>query len=216
MTKKQNIILRVWRHIIRLFSARGTESPKERKKREDYEFLVSHGVETEYGNVCLLGTPIIKKYQNSRIVLGKGITLISDSQYNTAGVNHPVILATEAEGAEIHIGDGVGMSGTSVVAVKKVTIGDYTMLGVNTNVHDTDFHCVDAEKRKAQTSIIEANSAPIVIGENVWVGANSTILKGVEIGNDVVVGVHSLVNRSMPNGVLCAGNPAIVKKENLK
>lgn len=184
----------------------------EKKRKDDFEFLISQGVETEYGYVALGGLPIIQKHPNSKIIIGKGVTLLSDSSYNAAGINHPVILATYAENAIIELKDGCGMSGTSIVSVNKVQVGYNTMLGVNTNLYDTDFHPVDSIKRNSQKSILEAESAPIVIGDNVWVGANSTVLKGVAIGNNSVVGAYSLVNKNIGENELHVGVPAKFKK----
>lgn len=55
--------------------------------------------------------------------------------------------------------------------------------------------------------------APVIIGDNVWVGANATILPGVTIGEMSVVAAGSVVTKSVPPGVLVAGNPAIIKKK---
>lgn len=181
----------------------------KKKEREDFEYLIKQGVETMPGYVTLYGKPIIKKYySNSRIIIGKGVTLNSDSNYNIAGINHPVILSTFAENAIIELKDGCGMSGTSIVAVKSVQIGYNTMLGINTNVFDSDFHSIDPIKRRNQNNVIDAESSPIVIGNDVWIGMNSTVLKGVVIGNESVIGAHSLVNKSIGERELHGGNPA--------
>ena len=54
--------------------------------------------------------------------------------------------------------------------------------------------------------------APVIIGDNVWVGANATILPGVTIGEMSVVAAGAVVTKDVPSGVLVAGNPAVVKK----
>ena len=58
-----------------------------------------------------------------------------------------------------------------------------------------------------------AMTAPVVIGRDVWVGANATILPGVSIGDFSIVAAGSIVTRNVPSGVLVAGNPAIIKKQ---
>lgn len=58
-----------------------------------------------------------------------------------------------------------------------------------------------------------AMTAPVVIGRDVWVGANATILPGVSIGDFSIVAAGSIVTRDVPSGVLVAGNPAVVKKQ---
>lgn len=185
----------------------------KRRTREDYKYLISHGVETELGYVTMYGRPIIKKVPNSRIILGKGTVLVSVNEIdgnatNPAGINHPVILSTECEGAVIHLHDRVGLSGNSIVACKSIVIGEHTNLGVNACLYDTDFHCIDPIQREYQTSIMDAESSPIRIGKNVWIGANSIVLKGVCINDNAVVGAMSLVTHDVEHDTLVAGTPA--------
>lgn len=53
---------------------------------------------------------------------------------------------------------------------------------------------------------------PVIIGENVWLGYGVIVLPGVTVGNNVIIGAGSVVTKSIPSGVLAAGNPCIVKK----
>jgi len=53
-------------------------------------------------------------------------------------------------------------------------------------------------------------ASPVVIGDDVWLGMNVTVLKGVEVGRQTVVGAGSIVTRSLPSGVIAAGQPAVV------
>lgn len=202
------------RYIKNLFVHRMSEEElREKKMREDYEYLRARGVETEFGYVTLLGKPIIKKAPNSTIKIGKDVLLISDSQYNSAGVNHPVILATEKEGAEIILGDGTGFSGASIVAFQSIKIGNRSGGGVNCNIWDSDFHCVDSTKRGIDAKPQDAPSKPIEIGDDVWMGANVTVLKGVKIGDRAIIGAMSLVNKDVEADVIVAGVPArMIKK----
>ena len=211
---RRPLLKRIWRRLRRLFIKPLTpEQLAEKKKQEDYEFLAAHGVETEIGYVTLLGKPMIMKAPNSRIKIGKDVLLISDSMYNAAGVNHPVILATEKEGAEIIIGDGTGFSGTSVVAYNSIHIGDRSGFGVNCNIYDSDFHSINAEERGINAKPTEAPNAPVIIGKDVWCASGVTILKGVNIGDSVVVGAMSLVNKDIPSHCMAGGVPAkIIKK----
>lgn len=92
--------------------------------------------------------------------------------------------------------------------IKKCVIGEGTMLGTNVNIWDTDFHPIDPSLRKRNATIFEASSAPIIIGKNVWIGANVTVLKGVRIGDNAVVGAMSLVNKDIEPNSLWAVIPA--------
>lgn len=62
-------------------------------------------------------------------------------------------------------------------------------------------------------SIYPKLKAPVIIGEDVWVGANATILPGVTIDDFSVVAAGSVVTKNVPSGVLVAGNPAVIKKK---
>lgn len=178
----------------------------------DYYYLRYYGVETKKGFVHLMGLPIISKTKGSRIILEKGCVLVSKSKFNVAGINHPVILATLSSEAVIKIGNS-GISGSAICAAKKITIGNHCALGVNSKIYDTDFHPLDAYKRRTQSSIFDANCNEVIISDDVWLGANSVILKGVCIGKGAVVGACSLVKCSIPDYTLYAGNPAIKIKD---
>lgn len=73
-------------------------------------------------------------------------------------------------------------------------------------VIDSDFHEIDPDLRKRSTGPSEA----VNIGDNVWLGSRSIVLKGVTIGDNSVVDAMSLVNKSIPANCVAAGNPAKV------
>lgn len=59
-----------------------------------------------------------------------------------------------------------------------------------------------------------AQFGKVIIGDNVWLPAKSTVMPGVKIGNDIVIGANSVVNKDLPSGSLCAGIPVKVLREN--
>jgi acetyltransferase-like isoleucine patch superfamily enzyme len=177
------------------------------KKAFDYAYLTYFGVETKYGYVDLVGFPIIRKHPKSQITIGKGVTLVSRSEGNVAGINHPVILSTLSENSYIRLEEFSGISGSAIVAKKGILIKSKSGLGANASVYDTDFHVIDPKERLISPNE-NAKSKEVIIGRNVWIGANSTILKGVVIGDDSVVGACSLVISDIPSSSLFAGNPA--------
>lgn len=185
----------------------------EVKKISDYLYLKSVGVNTKYGYVKLNGRPFIQRYTGSSITIGKNVTINSSLNSNVAGINHPTILATVSAEATITIENDSGLSGSTIVCVNKVHIGKNVGLGVNTNVYDTDFHVINKDERIKQKDISEAASKPVIINNNVWIGGNCTILKGVSIGDGSVVGSNSLVTKSIPKNCLYGGVPAKLIRE---
>lgn len=84
-----------------------------------------------------------------------------------------------------------------------MTIGDDCLIGHNA-VFATLNHDLDPSRRA------DLHPAPVVLGDNVWIGANVTILPGVTIGDDAVIGAASLVTKDIPVGAVAVGAPARV------
>jgi acetyltransferase-like isoleucine patch superfamily enzyme len=82
------------------------------------------------------------------------------------------------------------------------------MLGGGCRVYDSDFHPLDATARSAN-DLSAIRIRPVVIGDDVFVGAYSIILKGVRIGERAIIGAGSVVTRDVPAGEIWAGNPAV-------
>jgi acetyltransferase-like isoleucine patch superfamily enzyme len=110
---------------------------------------------------------------------------------NPLGINHPTIICTWKRSAQIIIGNNVGVSGGSIVASKKIEIGDGTLIGVNTTIIDTDFHPIKSKNRRYDKKNIK--SKPVKIGKNVFIGMNCVILKGVEISDNSVIPAGSVL-----------------------
>ena len=90
------------------------------------------------------------------------------------------------------------------------------MIGGNTVIYDTDFHSLDAKLRNnKEHDRSNAQWAPVVIGDNVFIGAHSTILKGVTIGDNAIVGACSVVANDIPANEIWAGNPAVCVRKNI-
>lgn len=156
----------------------------------------------------LYGVPIIQKHRRSRIAFGPGLQLRSAPRANPLGANHAVIVATWRPGATIEAGANYGMTGGTLCAATRITIGNNVVVGANTTIVDTDFHPLDADYRRLKP--VDARAAPIEIGDDVFIGMHCLILKGVTIGPGSVVGAGSVVTRAVPPHVVVAGNPARV------
>lgn len=156
----------------------------------------------------VFGLPVISFARGSTTAFGQGLVLVSDSHFSEPGVSHPVVLRTLTPKAVLAVGNNVGMSGCAVCAAESVTIGNDCLLGADVIVADTDFHPIKPDGRRWRRDGVL--TAPIVIGDNVFLGARSIVLKGVTIGDNAVVGAGSVVVNDVPVNAVAAGTPARV------
>ena len=159
-------------------------------------------------NWRIFGRPILQKHRGSTIKAGDGLVLRSWPRSNPLAPTHPVVLSTRSADAVLTIGDNCGFTGAVVVAAKRVAIGDRVLVGGNAQIVDTDFHPLTPEGRAED--INAGSSRPITIEDDVFIGMNSLILKGVTLGEGCVVGAGSVVSRDVPPRTIVAGNPAQV------
>ena len=155
----------------------------------------------------VFGSPIIQRHRGSRIHIGDGLSLRSWPRSNPLSPSHPVVLSTRAEGALITIGSRFGMTGGSIVAAAQVAIGDDVLIGADCVIADNDFHALSASARRRDA---EPMAEPVTIGDDVFIGMGSVVLKGVTIGERSVIGAGSVVASDIPADVIAAGNPARV------
>lgn len=154
-------------------------------------------------NISFIGRTIFYKEIQSEIRIGNNCIFNSSSFFNFRGINHCCILQTGAENAEINIGDNCGFSGVSIISKYKVTIGNHVNIGANSAIGDCDDH----------PDLYKTKPAPVFIKDNVWIGMNVIILKGVTIGENTVIGAGSIVTKDIPANVVAAGNPCKVIKQ---
>ncbi|MBU3188432.1 acyltransferase [Clostridium bowmanii] len=165
----------------------------------------------QYGeHLNLIGLPVIFKQKKAELTIGNDCLIKSDFLSNLVGLYQRTIIVAREEG-KIHIGSNVGISGATIYSKVSIEIGNYTNIGGNVKILDHDFHPIDAEARK-MNNMAMVGKKPIIIGENVFVGCNSIILKGTEIGDNSVVGAGSVVSGKFPANVVIAGNPARIIK----
>ena len=158
--------------------------------------------------LAVMGWPILRSVPGLRVSVGRNFMMISASSFSAVGVSHPCVINALRAGAEITIGNDVGISGASICACTSVIIGDRVMLGADTVITDTDFHVVNTAQRRYIREGIP--SSPVVIEDDVFIGMRSIVLKGVRIGEGSVVGAGSVVTRDIPPYAIAAGQPARV------
>ena len=154
------------------------------------------------------GVPMLDVAKAATMRVGDHFRMNNGQRYNMIGRQHRCSFFVTGAGS-INIGNNVGVSSVSLVSLVGITIGNNVTIGGNTAIYDTDFHSIKAADRlNATTDKQNARAAPVNIGDNVFIGAHCTILKGVTIGKNAVVGACSVVTTSVPGNQLWAGNPA--------
>jgi acetyltransferase-like isoleucine patch superfamily enzyme len=110
---------------------------------------------------------------------------------------------------QVTVGQNCSLNGCWIGCDNRVTIGDDCLIS-DCYLLDTDYHNLDPRLRHAPAG--PKVTAPVTIERNVWIGANATVMKGVRIGQDSVVGLGSVIRKSIPAGVVAIGNPQQIVK----
>ena len=180
-------------------------------KAKILSFIYGLALPVTYRRSWLLrGRPIIIKRRHSLIRIGEHFIACSDPRCNSLGVFQPVFIRTNEHGASIIIGNNVGMSGCTISAHKSIIIGDRVLIGSGALIMDSDAHSLDATARRTGAG---GETKPVVIEDDVFIGARAIVLKGVTIGKGAVVGAGSVVTKDVPPYSVVAGNPARMIKE---
>ena len=149
--------------------------------------------------------------RRGKLTIGNNFHANSGNNFNVIGRQQKTIFWVEGE---LTVGDNVGISATALICNHKISIGDNVKIGGGVCIYDTDFHNINPQIRSNPTLDKKtALKASVVLHNNVFIGAHSTILKGVTIGENSVVGACSLVSKNIPANQIWAGNPAKFVKE---
>jgi maltose O-acetyltransferase len=116
----------------------------------------------------------------------------------------PILFQPRFPNAEISLGrEAQIMNGCQFIAFERIEIGSRCAIGPDCLLMDNDGHEIDPERRQEP-----GKTAPILLGENVWLGTRVTILKGVRVGRDAIVGSGAVVTKDVADGDIVVGNPA--------
>lgn len=167
-----------------------------------------------YGNnvsFCLFRTSGVPYVMVARGA--KGMTIGHDFAMNNGIKGNPIGSYDRCtffvdKGAEIVIGDHVGISQTALISHCSIRIGNNVKIGGGTCVYTTDFHSLEPVIRASKEDMNHRKCAPVIIGDNAFIGARCIILKGVTIGENSIIGAGSVVTKSVPANQIWAGNPA--------
>ena len=158
-------------------------------------------------------------------IIGPGKITIGDNFIMTSGEHVSAIISnlqgslfTSSADATITI--NVGMSSTRIWVHNRLAIGNNVKVGGDVLIIDTDSHELNYMVRNGSSPSGNVwgetiKSSPIVIEDDVWIGAQCIVLKGVTIGARTIIGAGSVVAKSIPADCIAAGNPCrIIKKIN--
>lgn len=121
-----------------------------------------------------------------------------------------ILIQARQRTAQISVGQGTATSNNvSIIAMESIAIGRNCRIGDMALIIDCDFHNVDPATRDESAG----SCAPVVLGDNVWIGSRAIILKGVTIGNNSVIAAGAVVARSIPANSVAAGIPARVIRD---
>ena len=154
---------------------------------------------------------LVSRKPNGTLTIGRRFCSLNKINSNAIGLIQPCVFNIATPGSRIVIGNNVGISGSTICAAKSVTIGDNVMIGSGCIITDTDSHPIDWKDRlegRNENTLV----SPVTIGNDVFIGARSIILKGVTIGDRAVIGAGSVVTQNVPPDCVVAGNPARIVK----
>jgi acetyltransferase-like isoleucine patch superfamily enzyme len=160
-----------------------------------YRLLFASSFKAAGRNYFALGT--IHIHPSGRIEMGNANWL--ERGFTLASVGGKIVM-----GSNIYCNRNV-----KLVSYESIEIGNDCLLGDSVHVYDQDHNFSDLNvviHKQGYTT------KPVKIGNNVWIGAKATILKGVTIGDGAIIGANALVARDIPPNAIVVGNPARVIK----
>ncbi len=182
------------------------------KNEEQKKEQLTYQQQATIGNKVLIETGTIinnQLHDKSKILIG------DNSWLNKA------YLTIFGHGGQIIIGNNTFIGPNSCIwSAAKITIGNYVLISHNVNIHDNNSHSISHIERQKDFDYIRANGKlqshnslseqEVVIKDNVWIGFNAVILKGVTIGEGAIIGANTLITKDVPAYAIVVGNPATV------
>lgn len=136
--------------------------------------------------------------------LGRKSEINVNGEFSIYNGGHIIVM----DNAKLNLGSGYINRNTKIRCFKEINIGQNVAISENVSIWDSDAHKI------IRDDYIPA--IPITIGNNVWIGMNSVILKGVTLGDGCIVAAGSIVTKSFPPKCLVGGIPAKIIKENVE
>lgn len=152
----------------------------------------------------------LKKYKGAEVVIGDSFCFFSGSSINPISRNIKGCIFVN-NNAKLRIGNDVGISSACIWCDESIEIGNHVRIGGDCLILDTDCHSLNyMDRRTIKTDREHTKTKPVVIGDDVLIGARSIVLKGVHIGARAIIGAGSVVSQDIPEDSVAAGNPCKV------
>lgn len=189
-------------------------------------FFLIKGKRTQYSRILFFGNAHFKIHKSATINIENGVLAInrfvakkdpfignlemcvkSEINVKSTFFIHSGCDIMLFENAKLNLGSGYINRYCKIRCYDNITIGRNVAISENFTIWDNDAHSIIGGKLP---------KAPIIIGNEVWIGTNVTVLKGVTIGDGCIIAAGSVVTKDIPSKCLAAGNPARVVKENIE
>lgn len=152
------------------------------------------------------GPILLRLHPEGRLVIGDDCTLHSGFAFNPVGGASRLAIWVGKSGSLV-IGDNVGISNATLVAMADVRIGNDVRIGGGASVYDTDFHSLDLVGRLASPDK-GVRRSPVNFSRGAFVGGHAIVLKGSTLGEGAILGAGAVLAGTIPAGEIWAGNPA--------
>jgi acetyltransferase-like isoleucine patch superfamily enzyme len=167
--------------------------------------LAAHGAKVGR-RLRVTGPLLLRIHPEGVLVIGDDCTLHSGFAVNPVGGALRLSIWVGRSGSLL-IGDNVGISNATLVAMAEVRVGDDVRIGGGASVYDTDFHSLDLASRLTRPDT-GVRTAPVLIRRGAFVGAFAIILKGSVMGESAILGAGAVLSGKVPSSQIWAGNPA--------
>lgn len=151
-------------------------------------------------------------HPSARIIIAGNVRLNSNKRNSHVSMYDCTRLMADRPLAQISIGSQTRINGASIHAYSQISVGKRCLIAPNTQIIDGNGHDLSFSDVENRINTI-GGAKPIIIEDDVWIGANCVVLGGVVIGKGSVIGAGSVVDTSIPPMVLAKGNPVRIVKD---
>lgn len=144
-------------------------------------------------------------HPSAKLTIGKNCRINSGNLFNPYRYYNKFSIVLH-KNSVLEIGNNVGFSNCTIIVKKRITIGDNVLIGGGTLICDSDLHSLDSQQRANKKE--DVLTKEVLIGKSCFIGGGVTILKGVAIGENSIIGACSVVTKNVSSNSIYGGNPS--------